>query len=54
MENAMEGLALHIEGLVAERQDLPAPSGMNVPLPAWVDESDMQTPIHAFLPRELA
>jgi predicted RNase H-like HicB family nuclease len=53
MENAVEALALHIEGIMAEGQELPAPSRLNVPLPAWVDESDMQTPIHAFLQIEV-
>jgi hypothetical protein len=38
---------------MAEGQELPAPSQLNVPLPAWVDESDMQTPIHAFLQIEV-
>ncbi len=53
MENAVEALALHIEGMVAEGQELPAPSRLNVPLPAWVDESAMQTPVHAFLNMEV-
>lgn len=53
MENAVEALALHIEGMVAEGQELPAPSRPNAPLPEWIDESDMQTPIHAFLQIEV-
>ncbi len=53
MENAVEALALHIEGMVADGQELPAPSRPNVPLPEWIDESAMQTPIHAFLQIEV-
>jgi predicted RNase H-like HicB family nuclease len=53
MEHAVEALALHIEGMVAENQPLPAPSSLNAPLPAWVSESDMQSPVHAFLQMEV-
>ena len=53
MENAVEALALHIEGVVADGEELPAASRLNAPLPAWIDESDMPTQVHAFLNMEV-
>jgi len=53
MENAIEALALHIEGMVAEGQKLPAASRLNVPLPAWADERDMLIQVHVFLNMEV-
>jgi predicted RNase H-like HicB family nuclease len=53
MENALEALALHIEGMVAEGQELPVPSRQYVPPPDWVAEIEMATPVHALLPMEV-
>jgi predicted RNase H-like HicB family nuclease len=52
MENAVEALALHIEGMVVEGLELPAPSRVNEQMPEWVLEVDMPTQVHAFLPME--
>jgi predicted RNase H-like HicB family nuclease len=53
MENAIEALSLHVEGMVAEGLALPPTSPMNAPLPEWLSESDMPTQVHALLPTEV-
>jgi predicted RNase H-like HicB family nuclease len=55
VEHAREALALHIEGMVADREELPTSSVPNQPLPAWVAEEEpgMQTPVHALLAMEV-
>ncbi len=53
MEHGVEALALHVEGMVAEGEALPAASGINALLPGWVDEADMPTQVHALLPVEV-
>jgi predicted RNase H-like HicB family nuclease len=53
MEHAVEALALHIDGMVAEGLPLPAPSGMNEPLPDWIEETDMAAPVQALLPMDV-
>ena len=54
-ENAVEALALHIEGMVADGEELPASAGPNDPLPDWLlgHEDEFASPIHAFLPTEV-
>ena len=54
MVNAVEALALHIEGMVAESQELPTPSRVNEPLPDWVLEMGLpsERQVHAFLQME--
>ena len=53
MENAIEALGLHVEGMVAEGLPLPPPSSMNAKLPEWLSESDMPTQVQALLPAEV-
>ncbi len=53
MENAVEALALHVEGLVAEGETLPTPSRVNARLPEWMPEADMVNRIDAFLTVEV-
>ena len=53
LRNAVEALALHIEGMVAEGLDLPAPSGLSAPLPDWLSESEMADRAPALLPVEV-
>ncbi len=53
LRNAVEALALHIEGTVAEGLDLPAPSGLTTKLPGWLRESDMADRVQALLQAEV-
>lgn len=53
MENAVEALALHVEGMLAEGDDLPAPSYAHEPDRDWVLGIEMQNPMHALLPIEV-
>ena len=53
MENAIEALGLHVEGMVAEGLPLPPPSSVNEKLPEWLSESDMPTQVQALLPAEV-
>jgi predicted RNase H-like HicB family nuclease len=53
LRHAVEALALHIEGLVAEGLDLPVPSDLVAPLPAWLPASDMADHAQALLPVEV-
>jgi predicted RNase H-like HicB family nuclease len=50
MENAIEALSLHVEGMVAEGLALPPSSPMDAPLPEWLSESEMPTQVQALLP----
>jgi predicted RNase H-like HicB family nuclease len=53
IENAKEALGLHIEGMVAEGQELPASSRINARVPDWALETDMlPSAVHAFLSME--
>jgi predicted RNase H-like HicB family nuclease len=49
MKNAVEALALHIEGMVADDQKLPPESQVNERDKPWVLEIPMQGAVHAFL-----
>jgi predicted RNase H-like HicB family nuclease len=49
LKNAEEALALHVEGMVADGQELPPESQPNEPDREWVLKIDMQQPVHAFL-----
>jgi predicted RNase H-like HicB family nuclease len=53
MENAVEALALHIEGMLAEGETLPRSSPLDAALPDWVSAIEMQTPVHALLSMEV-
>jgi predicted RNase H-like HicB family nuclease len=53
MENAVEALALHLEGMLAEGEELPPSSPINATLPDWIDEREMPTQVHALLPMEV-
>ncbi len=53
LRNAVEALALHIEGMVAEGLDRPAPSGLTTKLPGWLRESDMADRVQALLQAEV-
>jgi predicted RNase H-like HicB family nuclease len=53
LRNAVEALGLHIEGMVAEGLDLPAPSDLSAPLPEWLPASEMADQVPALLPVEV-
>jgi len=53
LHNAVEGLALHIEGMVAEGLDLPASSALSAPLPEWLPETEMADPVPVLLQVEV-
>jgi predicted RNase H-like HicB family nuclease len=53
LENAIEALSLHVEGMLAERLALPPASPPNSNLPEWLSEGDMPTQVHALLPMEV-
>jgi predicted RNase H-like HicB family nuclease len=53
MENAMEALALHIEGMVAEGETLPTPSAVTDPLPNWVPQREIGARFEAFLTAQI-
>ena len=53
LENAIEALSLHVEGMLAERLPLPPASQLNANLPEWLSEGDMPTQVHALLPMEV-
>jgi predicted RNase H-like HicB family nuclease len=53
LENAIEALSLHVEGMLAERLALPPASPLNANLPEWLSENDMPTQVHALLPMEV-
>ena len=53
MKMAVEALALHIEGMVAEGQELPEESRVNAPMPDWVSTVAMANTVQAFLPMEV-
>jgi predicted RNase H-like HicB family nuclease len=49
MKNAKEALALHIEGMVAEGDELPEDSELNTKDREWVTQIPMQNAAHALL-----
>jgi predicted RNase H-like HicB family nuclease len=55
IENGQEALALHIEGMVAEDQELPPSCGPDIPMPRWIVELEagMRDPLCALLPMEV-
>ena len=53
LRNAVEALALHVEGMVAEELELPSSSGLTAKLPDWLLESDMADPVQALLQVEV-
>jgi predicted RNase H-like HicB family nuclease len=53
MGNAIEALALHVDGMVVEGLALPPPSRLNEPMAAWVQELDMPIQFDALLPIEV-
>lgn len=52
--NALEALLLHIEGMIEEGIELPAPSPPDAPLADWLAELDPSRCIRVLLPVELA
>ncbi len=50
---AAEALSLHIEGMVADGQPLPDPSGPDAPLPDWLDVNDPDDPPSRIVARVL-
>jgi predicted RNase H-like HicB family nuclease len=53
LRNAIEAMALHVEGMVNEGLELPPDARVNEPLPDWVREIEMlPEAIHALLPVE--
>ncbi len=53
MENGVEALGLHVDGMVAEGEALPPSSRVNERLPSWMPETDMSNRIDAFLTIEV-
>ncbi len=54
LRNAVEAVALHIEGMVNEGLELPPESRVNERLPDWVRQIEMlPEPVHALLPVEV-
>jgi predicted RNase H-like HicB family nuclease len=53
LSGGVEALALHIEGMVAERLDLPSSSSLTDPLPDWLLNSDMANQVPALLQVEV-
>jgi len=49
VKHGKEALALHIEGMVAEGEELPEESRANQPEPDWIGDIKMQTPVYPFL-----
>jgi predicted RNase H-like HicB family nuclease len=53
LSGGVEALALHIEGMVAERLDLPSSSSLTDPLPDWLLNTDMANQVPALLQVEM-
>jgi predicted RNase H-like HicB family nuclease len=53
LRNAVEAIALHLEGMVSEGLDLPESSALSAPLPKWLPESDMADRVPALLQVEV-
>lgn len=49
MKNAVEALSLHIDGMIAEGEELPPDSHINERDKGWVLGVKMQNPVYAFL-----
>jgi predicted RNase H-like HicB family nuclease len=49
MKCAVEALSLHIDGMIAEGQELPPDSHINEPDKAWIVNLNMQNPVYALL-----
>jgi predicted RNase H-like HicB family nuclease len=52
MSAAVEALALHVEGMIAEGETLPEPSAVDAK-EGWATEIAMQNPVTALLPTEV-
>ncbi|MFT8245160.1 type II toxin-antitoxin system HicB family antitoxin [Roseomonas sp. BN140053] len=50
---AAEALALHVEGMTADGDPLPAPSRLDDPLPAWLADATLVIAGRALVPVEL-
>jgi predicted RNase H-like HicB family nuclease len=53
MEHAMEALALHIEGMIADGATLPSPSAVTDPLPDWVSANEIGRRFEVFLTAQI-
>ena len=49
MKSAVEALSLHIDGMIAEGQELPQDSQINQPDKSWVLDLNMQNPVYGLL-----
>lgn len=52
-ESAAEALALHLEGMVEDREDVPPPSAPDAPLPAWLADSAGTIAARVLVPVEM-
>lgn len=52
-EQAVEALALHIEGMTEDRLDIPLPSSPDAPLPAWLDDVPGEIVARILVPVEM-
>jgi predicted RNA binding protein YcfA (HicA-like mRNA interferase family)/predicted RNase H-like HicB family nuclease len=52
-ESAAEALALHLEGMIEDREDVPSPSAPDAPLPAWLADAAGTIAARVLIPVEM-